>query len=44
MLLSNVFSLKKTEYVDTKVKSETHPVIKQGYQFSYELFPGRRVF
>ena len=44
MLLPNVFSLKKTEYVDTKVKSETRPVIKQGYQFSYELLPGRRVF
>ena len=44
MLLSDVFSLKKTEYVDTKVKSGTRSVIKQGYQVSYELLLGRNVF
>lgn len=36
--------LEKTECVDTRVKSETRPVIKQGYQSSYELLPGRNFF
>ena len=38
-----ILAKKKTEYVDTKVNSETCPLIKQGYEFSYELLPGRNV-